>query len=125
VVGRIVAGSPSLVRFFEKWSFFIKRIARINPSFNGCPIANIGFQIEDENRTIRQKFKDITGGWVTLLAPLFQKAKARGEIPRQADEQSLFREIMQINEGALIMWRLTGDINYLDNLFPSLKRLVR
>ena len=125
VVRRIIERCSTLLRFFERWAHFIKRIARINPAFNGCPIANIGFQIEDENQKIRKKFKDITGGWVTLLLPLFRKARAGGEIPDTADEKALFREIMQINEGALIMWRLTEDIGYLDNLFPSLRRLIK
>jgi AcrR family transcriptional regulator len=124
VVVRIVERCSSLSRFFERWAHFIKRIARINPAFNGCPIANIGFQIEDENQKIREKFKDITGGWVTLLRPLFKKSKDSGEIPAHADESALFREIMQINEGALIMWRLTEDNGYLDNLFPALRRLL-
>jgi AcrR family transcriptional regulator len=124
-VKRIVARCRSLKEFFELWSMFIKSNARSNPSFNGCPIANIGFQIEHENRKIKDKFKLIAGDWIGLLRPLFQKSKESGEIKRTADVAALFREIIQINEGALIMWRLTDDIAYLDGLSSSLRKLLR
>jgi AcrR family transcriptional regulator len=107
VVRRFVARSRSLKDFFETWSMFIRRTARVNPAFNGCPIANIGFQIEPENVAIRGK------------------SKAAGEIGRNADVAALFREIIQINEGALIMWRLTGDAAFLDSLSSALLKLLR
>jgi AcrR family transcriptional regulator len=125
VVRRFVARSRSLKDFFETWSMFIRRTARVNPAFNGCPIANIGFQIEPENVAIRGKFKHITSGWIGLVTPLFEKSKAAGEIGRNADVAALFREIIQINEGALIMWRLTGDAAFLDSLSSALLKLLR
>ncbi|MBN2444404.1 MAG: TetR/AcrR family transcriptional regulator [Spirochaetales bacterium] len=124
IVTRLVSRSVSLAHFFKRWSRLILISAKENNTFNGCPIANIGFQVEPDNQRIKESFHAITSGWQASLSPLFQKAKVTGDIKADTNEDSFFREIMRINEGAFIMWKLTGDILYLKEMYSSFMRLL-
>jgi AcrR family transcriptional regulator len=124
VVRRLVGKSKSLKDFFIRWSRLISRSALGNNTFNGCPIANIGFQIAPENKRLKDKFLEITTEWQSYFKPLFHKAIKTGEIPPDTDTDFLFREILLINEGAFIMWKLTDDIHYIKGMEASFKRLL-
>jgi len=124
VVYRMVKRSASLISFFRRWSHLILRSASENNSFNGCPIANIGFQIAPENHRLKEEFLKITSSWQSYLTPLFEKAVKSGEISKDTDADSFFREIILINEGAFIMWKLTGDILYIKGMETSFLRLL-
>jgi AcrR family transcriptional regulator len=124
MVKRLVTRSKSFTHFFKRWSNLIRISAKENNAFNGCPIANIGFQVEADNQRINDTFRTITSGWQSCLTPLFTKAVETGEIDPHTDESSFFREIMRINEGAFIMWKLTGDILYIKEMYGSFMRLL-
>jgi AcrR family transcriptional regulator len=124
VIRRLIRTSRSLHHFFTRWTHLIIRNALNNTAFNGCPIANIGFQMEADNTRLMKKFREITGGWQTLMSPLFEKALKTGELSQDTSTDALFREIIQINEGAFIMWKLTGDIRYIKGMFSSFIRLL-
>jgi AcrR family transcriptional regulator len=124
VIHRLIVRSRSLHYFFKRWTHLIIRNALNNTAFNGCPIANIGFQMEPDNNRLKEKFREITEDWQTIMTPLFEKALQTGELPQDTDTNSLFREIIQINEGAFIMWKLTGDIHYIRGMLSSFTRLL-
>ena len=124
VLKRLSGRCRSLPEFFKKWNRLIKKNATINTSFMGCPVANIGFQVDSDNPDIKKKFNEIIDGWFLILKPLFEKARESGEITEPGDLKKLFGDIFAINEGALLMWRLTGDHGYLDNIYKSILKIL-
>ncbi len=103
----------------------MKKNAEKNNSFMGCPVANIGFQVTPDKQELRKKFNEIIDGWFDILTILFKKAVKNGEIPETSSFKILFREVFSINEGALIMWRMTGDKEYFDSILTSIEKVLR
>ncbi|MBN1699362.1 MAG: TetR/AcrR family transcriptional regulator [Spirochaetales bacterium] len=124
VIRRLIDRSRSMHHFFKRWTRLIMRNVQRETVFNGCPIANIGFQMEPDNIRLKEKFREITGGWQSIMTGLFEKARRTGEIAGDIESDTLFREIVRINEGAFIMWRLTGDIHYIEGMLDSFMRLL-
>ncbi len=125
VLGRLIKSSDSFTDFFRRWTGLIKRsIAQGAGAFNGCPIANIGFQVDPENKRIKQRIREISSEWQETLRPLFVRSVEKGLCKAHPDFTDLFRRIIQVNEGAFIMWRLTGDCAYIDGLLPAFVDLV-
>ncbi len=123
VLRRIVHGSKTMNEFFKKWSRLLKKNATTNQDFMGCPIANMGFQVDPKDKALQTIFTTIIDGWFEVLKPLFEKAVTVGEIPPQRDLKALFAQVFSINEGVLLLWRLTGKETYLDSLYEILQKL--
>jgi AcrR family transcriptional regulator len=124
VLERIVANSNSLHEFFKKWSRLLKKNATSNQEFMGCPIANMGFQVDPKDKALKALFNKIIDGWFEVLKPLFEKAVKESEIPRQKNLKDLFAQVFAINEGVLLLWRLTGKEEYLESLSSALLKLI-
>ena len=124
VLKRLSGNSRTLEEFFKKWSRLIKKNATTNDSFMGCPIANIGFQVEPGNVDIKARFSRIIDGWFSILKPLFEKAMISGRISCTTDLKKLFGDVFAINEGARLMWRLTGRSEYIDSIYSSILKLI-
>ena len=122
---RLSAGSRSVSEFFKKWTRLIIKNARVGTSFFGCPVANLGFQVNPNEHMLAGKFNEIIDGWFAILRPLFEKSVGLGEIPEPVDLQNLFSRIFAVNEGALVMWRLTGKKEHLANIYPIILSLMK
>jgi AcrR family transcriptional regulator len=125
VLRRMSAKSGSTMEFFKKWTRLIKKNAVTNEFFMGCPIANLGFQVDPGDEALSAKFNEIIDGWFGILKPLFMKSVRLKEISSNADLKRLFGEIFAVNEGALLMWRLTGKREYLDNILHAVLQLTK
>ena len=121
---RMSGGCQGVTEFFKKWTRLIKKNADNNAFFMGCPVANLGFQVDPGNETLTKKFDQIIDGWFAVLEPLFKKSMEKKEISAGTDLKRLFGEIFAVNEGALLMWRLTGKREYLDNIYHAVQRLM-
>ncbi|MBN1798507.1 MAG: TetR/AcrR family transcriptional regulator [Spirochaetales bacterium] len=124
VLRRIVTNSDSLHEFFKKWSRLLKKNATSNQEFMGCPIANIGFQVDPKDKALKTLFNKIIDGWFEIMKPLLEKAVNNKEIPRQKNLKDLFAQVFAINEGVLLLWRLTGKEEYLESLSSALQKLM-
>lgn len=124
VLKRFAGNSKNLEDFFTKWCRLLKKNATTRQSFMGCPIANIGFQVDPGNTEIKEKFNEIIDGWYRILEPLFQKARNDGQIAPEKDLKELFVDVFAINEGALLIWRLTGKREYLDSIQSSIFKVL-
>jgi AcrR family transcriptional regulator len=125
VLRRMSAKSRSTTEFFTKWTRLIKKNAVTNEFFMGCPIANLGFQVDTGDEALSVKFNEIIDGWFGILKPLFMKSVRLKEISSNADLKRLFGEIFAVNEGALLMWRLTGKREHLDNILHAVLQLTK
>ena len=125
VLRRMSRRSGSVSEFFKKWTRLIKKNAGGSTSFYGCPLANMGFQVNPNESPLTERFNEIIDGWFAILSPLFEKSVALGEIEESVDLQLLFGRIFAANEGALIMWRMTGKKEHLDNIYPGILNLLK
>lgn len=125
VLRRMVARSDSLHEFFKKWSRLLKKNATGNQEFMGCPIANMGFQVDPKDKALKTLFNKIIDGWFDILKPLFEKAVSNNEIPQHKNLKDLFAQVFALNEGVLLLWRLTGKEEYLESLYSALQKLVQ
>ncbi len=125
IFNSVIDKSKSIEDFAKKWKWLLKKSAYEPDTFMGCPIANVGFQTDLQKNNLQAKFNQIIDDWYKIFEKLFQKSIASKEISQTTDLQHLFRSIVEINEGALIMWRLTGKIEYIDSLSKSIIKLIR
>ncbi len=125
VLRKMSSKCKSTTEFFKKWTRLIKKNAVTNEFFMGCPIANLGFQVDAGDEALSAKFNEIIDGWFVILKPLFMKSVRLKEISSNADLKRLFGEIFAVNEGALLMWRLTGKKEYLDNILHAVLQLTK
>lgn len=125
VLKRMVIYCSSATEFFKKWTRLIKSNAKSNEFFMGCPLANIGFQVEPGDKALNLKFNEIIDSWFAILKPLFEKSVRQGEISAEVDLKQLFIEIFTVNEGTLLMWRLTGNKEYLNNIYGSILKIMQ
>ena len=125
VLRKMSAKCKSTTEFFKKWTRLIKKNAVTNEFFMGCPIANLGFQVDAGDEELSAKFNEIIDGWFGILQPLFLKSIRLKEISSNVDIKRLFGEIFAVNEGALLMWRLTGKKEHLDNILHAVLQLIK
>ena len=124
IFNRIISKCESIKDFAIMWRRFLKKNVLKTELFMGCPIANIGFHIDPQKFDMTEKFIYIIDQWYLVFEELFKRAVTNGEIPKDTDFKNLFRSIVELNEGALIMWRLTGKDYYIDTLSDSILRIV-
>jgi len=108
--------SDTVHEFISAWVKDVKNIYKRNKKFRGCPVANIGFSLDSESRDFSKIYDDIFEDWHTKILNFVFKLKATKKINADADPVKVTRRIIQVLEGAMTMWRLTGDIQYVEDL---------
>lgn len=121
-VKEIIDSSESLSDFLGRWTASIERDVS-GKKFNGCPIANVGFSTNVFTKKFSELFRGIFESWCNQLGEYFEKCRIAGELPESTDTAILSRRITHLYQGAITMWRLTGDMQYIQDLkvlFPSI-----
>lgn len=93
-------------------------------AFFGCPIANIAFEYGSGAGGIHKMLKSVMNEVFLLLGNFFQNMKVKGHLRPEADVEMIARGMLQLYEGALTMWKMTGDRKYADDLEYMMKRLL-
>jgi AcrR family transcriptional regulator len=113
--GSLMKSSGSFTMFVEKWVSTLKSMDSAGV-LNGCPMANIAFNIDTQDRHYSDAFNAAMGEWYTMLSEYFREMQDRGELDRSRDVNVLAKRIMTAYEGVLTMWRMTGDVSLFDDL---------
>ena len=58
VLRRMSSRCRSVTEFFKKWTRLIKKNADSNEFFMGCPVANLGFQVDPTDAILTKKFNE-------------------------------------------------------------------
>ena len=122
-VKEIIDSSESLSDFLRRWTDSIERDAS-GKKFNGCPIANVGFSTNVLSKKFTELFRGIFESWCSQLAEYFEKCRIAGELPESTDTAILSRRITHLYQGAITMWRLTGDMQYIQDLKFLFPRMI-
>ncbi len=118
----LIDSSESLSEFLSRWTASIERDVS-SKKFNGCPIANIGYSTNVFSKKFSELFRRMFESWCNQLAEYFEKCKIAGELSEGTDTAILSRRIIHLYQGAITMWRLTGDLQYIRDLrilFPKM-----
>ncbi|TGK00509.1 TetR/AcrR family transcriptional regulator [Leptospira selangorensis] len=110
--------------FIQAWTHILRRQTR-NSEFAGCPMANTAAQIASTSPSISEEVKKLALRTVDFLAIYLKERQKKGQIPKNADTQSLARKIFASYEGVLQIWKLTGKISALDDLPEMVDAIIK
>jgi len=110
-------------RFVSRWFNLLKRNCRNDPDYNGCPLVNYVSQLEHSQREELAYVRRIMRRWLFLLILYFEREKRGGRLHSSVPSASLARSIFAAHEGAIISWKLTGDLQVFDDARSGIERL--
>lgn len=114
--GLIRRYSKDYAGFVTAWARALKRAARCD-DYNGCAFANTAAQAPEE---FRELLRDIARDWLDQLGSfLMQSDLALDE--RKAKDAGA--KLLMQYEGAVQMWKLTGDLTYFDRFAEVGRRI--
>ncbi len=121
---KILSETSDFNEFVEKWIELMKIEIQIRHGCNACPMAEAVFHIDGDNEGILNQINLNIDRWLLSIRGSIDDLKEKGTVSSDADSELISRKILLLYEGALTMWKLTGDINYIDDLGPLLKEVL-
>ncbi|WCL50054.1 TetR/AcrR family transcriptional regulator [Leptospira sp. GIMC2001] len=88
--------------------------------YQGCPIALLSAQFPREDGNFADQFRGAVLNWEKLFNQFFIKMKNRRLLPSSFDSKSVTRSWINIYEGALITWRMSGDKEFIYSMKKSM-----
>lgn len=116
--------SKNFDEFVSKWISGVKGMEKAG-LFHGCPMANIALGIDAGDKRFVTDFKAALQEWKDLLAEYLTALQKKGELDTTADVNILAQRIMVAYEGAITMWRMTGDTGLFDDLVNVMPGLLK
>lgn len=114
---------PNPIDFVKAWVRILKREARRYHLY-GCPMANFRSQISESSPSILASIQEITKTTISTLEEYLVLAKTKGYIRNSLDVKQNARFLFLSYEGALQLWRLTGDIKSLDEFTEVVSKII-
>ena len=95
------------------------------PGYNGCPVATIMMEMgRNDARQMKEVALEIEKRWVSFLVSEFKRFQHEGSLKASVNVEALARECLMIYQGALSMWRISGDTGYLNRMEHTLLKLL-
>jgi AcrR family transcriptional regulator len=121
----ILRKSKSPEAFSKNLSIAIKKqIQSKDEYYIGCPVALFSAQISLENKEFQKQFNRFVSLWESILSSYlldFQKAKKLGS---KVNIQMATKNILNQYEGALLLWRLSGNKEYIHIMELEINRIL-
>ena len=115
---RIVAfgkESRSVVDFFRRWMADARDHARgAFGQYNGCAVANFALQTEIGQEEMQSFIRETGRRWQSQLVAYLRSEIRAGKFPAQPGAAVTARRMLLCNEGAILMWKITGNTQYFD-----------
>ena len=116
---RIVAfgkESRSVVDFFRRWMADARDHARgAFGQYNGCAVANFALQTEIGQEEMQSFIRETGRRWQSQLVAYLRSEIRAGKFPAQPGAAVTARRMLLCNEGAILMWKITGNLQYFDD----------
>lgn len=109
---------PEPVRLFRAWVLAKKRQIK-KQEFFGCPFLRFALQMPEGDPEFQAQLKSVSTMWENLLTDYLKQAVRLGHLPAATDWTGLARKALAIYEGNISMWRISGQMVYLD-LMPEM-----
>ncbi len=115
-----LADMKSFKSLLNAWADVLRRDVE-RDEYCGCPVGNFipaaGLTEEDPGiEAIRAGLDEIQKGWVQGIKAKLDEFKAAGKIASSATTESIARRLLISYEGALLMWRMSRDPAFIDDL---------
>jgi AcrR family transcriptional regulator len=115
-----VEGSIEQLRYLVR--HFVQAPSNIQ---GGCPLMNTAIDSDDGNAALRRLASEGIQEWKGRLSAIVEKGIAQGEICRNAQPRRVANTIVATLEGALMISRLEGTNDALDDAQASLDLILR
>ncbi len=122
---KLTNDSSTIDEFITSWVKEVKNAYKKNKNYRGCPISNIGFSLNNDDKEFNKIYIKIFDDWKLKIQNFVFKLKATGEIISTEDPMIITKRIIQTLEGAMTMWRHTNDISYVDDLHKTVPLITQ
>lgn len=110
-ISRIAETAPDLVTFFRKWMAFHRSETAPGRSLaNGCGVANFAMQTDSADVEMRDYVRELAKHWLVRMTAFIRHGMKSGRFPAQPRAVSVARKMYVCHEGAVTMWKLTGNL---------------
>jgi AcrR family transcriptional regulator len=114
---------PEPKRLFRAWVLAKKRQIK-RGEFFGCPFLRFALQMPEGDAEFGRQLKSVTKMWEDLLCDYLEDAVAAGYLPHDTDRLTLARQALAVYEGNMALWRISGQMLYLDQMPAMFERIL-
>lgn len=90
----------------------------------GCPILNTATESDDTHPALKKKAADALISWKNKTVQLIEKGIAAKEFNKKTNAAETALTIIAIIEGAIMITKLTGKINYRKTIMQAIKTII-
>lgn len=90
----------------------------------GCPILNTAVEADDTHPLLKNKAADAIALWQKNIVKLVQLGIDRGEFQPTVDPEQIAINIIAMIEGAVMITKLTGKINFCKSIMQSIEKMI-
>jgi len=108
----------------EQVNGFLDRILESQRQRNcmgGCPMGNLASELSDVHEGFRQRLARVFTLWRERLSEALWRAQAQGELSPRAEPASVAQFIVAALEGAILMSKVTKEIQVMEQCVAELK----
>lgn len=91
----------------------------------GCPIMNTATESDDTHPALKRKAASAITSWKNKIMQLIEKGIANKEFKKGADAEGVALTIIAAIEGAIMINKLTGKINYRKAIMQNVKAIIQ
>jgi len=90
----------------------------------GCPILNTAIEADDTHDALKEKAAGALTFWKNNLTALIRKGVESGELKADVDPEQTALTMIAMIEGAIMITKLTGKLNYRKAIMQSVEKLI-
>ena len=90
----------------------------------GCPVLNTAVEADDTHPALKKRASEAIIRWKDSLAKLIQKGIGNNEFRPEIDPEQIALTIIATIEGAIMITKLTGRLNYRKAIMGSVEKLI-
>ena len=90
----------------------------------GCPVLNTAVEADDTHPMLREKASEAVVKWKNSLSKLIQKGIENNEFSSEVDPEQIALTIIATMEGAIMITKLTGKLNYRRAIMKSVEKVI-
>jgi TetR/AcrR family transcriptional repressor of nem operon len=90
----------------------------------GCPILNTATESDDTHPALKKKASQAIQHWKTKIMQLIEAGVATKEFNKSVDAETKALTIIATIEGAIMITKLTGKLNYRNAIMKSVKQMI-
>ena len=90
----------------------------------GCAMGNLAAELSDVHEGFRKRLASVFTAWQARLAAALNEGKCRGQVLTTCDPQAVARFVVASLEGAILLAKLSKDIEVMEQCVGELKRYL-